>query len=281
MNVVPQDIVQFDTDNLVLSAKEYQTIRQFIYQAAGIELGEAKQALVAARLRKRLRHYGLSRYTDYIDLVNEPQNRDERQLMTDLLTTNETYFFREPSHFDFMRQQILPHHPPQQPFRCWSAASSSGEEAYSIAMELAEFFGHRPWSIVGSDISNKVLQQAVCGHYVQRRIEGIPEAYLKKYCLKGKGDYADTLLIDNKLKQYVSFVNINLIEPQPQLGQFDVIFLRNMLIYVDPSKKQQIIDNIYPRLNLGGYLFIGHSESIKGMHDNLHYIAPTIYRKVI
>ncbi|MFT6389205.1 MAG: chemotaxis protein methyltransferase CheR [Cellvibrionaceae bacterium] len=281
MNTVALNNCQPSVNDIAISSKEYQAIRQFIYKAAGIELGEAKQALVTARLRKRLRHYGLSSYADYVALANDPKHLVERQTMMDLLTTNETYFFREKSHFEFMRQRVLPHHPPRQPFRFWSAASSSGEEAYSVAMELAEFFDNNSWSVVGSDISSRVLQQASSGHYEQRRIDGIPDAYLKKYCLKGKGVYANTLLIDEAIKQYVSFVNLNLVESQPQLGQFDVIFLRNMLIYFDQSKRQQIIDNIYPRLNPGAYLFIGHSESIKGMHPNLHYVAPTIYQKII
>jgi chemotaxis protein methyltransferase CheR len=279
MDVVSLNDYQKSTNEIAISPKEYQAIRKFIYTAAGIALGDAKQALVTARLGKRLRHYGLSCYADFIALIDDPLHLDERQIVTDLLTTNETYFFREKSHFEFMRQRILPNHTPLQPFRFWSAASSSGEEAYSAAMELAEFFNDNSWSVVGTDISARVLQKASSGHYEQHRIDGIPNDYLRKYCLKGMGVNANTLLIVKDLKQYVSFMKLNLVEPQPQLGKFDVIFLRNMLIYFDQTTKQQIIENIYHRLTPGGYLFIGHSESIKGMHRNLHYVAPTIYQK--
>lgn len=266
--------------DIPLKPKEYESIRQFIYDAAGIDLGPAKQMLVTARLRKRLRHYNLTTYGAYYNLVHGPDHPGERQQMIDLLTTNETYFFRENDHFEFLKNKILPAHNKSQKFRLWSAASSSGEEAYSIAMLLADQLGNRtPWEIMGSDISTQILEKARAGHYSLYRTEGIPRHYLQKYCLKGTGPYDGTLLISPELRKRCFFQQINLIKSLPDVGRFDVIFLRNVLIYFDNETKESIVNRLSHVLRPGGFLMIGHSESLKGLNTNLHLVAPTTYQK--
>ena len=175
---------------------EFNQFQSWLYQAAGINLSSAKKALVAGRLFKRLRHYELDSYGDYFKLIMSGQRADELQVALDLLTTNETYFFREPKHFDFLRQQVLPKAAPGKVFRVWSAASSSGEEPYSLAMTLAEGLGTTPWEVVGSDISTQVLAKARSGHYAMGRAETLPQPLLVKYCLKGVGRQDGTFLVD-------------------------------------------------------------------------------------
>ena len=178
-------------------------------------------------------------YRQYYDMVTGDSHPGEHQMMLDLLATNETYFFRESGHFDFLRDQILPHRHRAQPFRVWSAASSSGEEAYSIAMLLADKLGMTPWEVFGSDISERILEKARAAHYAMTRIEGIPREYLEKYCLCGVGPQEGTLLIDRRLRERVQFVQINLNKAVPDVGSFDVIFLRNVLIYFNPEPRQR------------------------------------------
>jgi len=263
-----------------ISDSEFNLFRKFIYDYAGINLGEDKKTLVTSRLGKRLRHYVLDNFQDYFDIIMDSSHTAERQIAVDLLTTNETYFFREPKHFDFLQHQILPQWEESKPFRIWSAASSTGEEAYSTAMLLDDVLGNRPWEIFASDISSRVLKKAEQGHYLQSRIEGIPKAYLRKYCLKGKAEHEGTLLIDKSLRKRVSFSSVNLKKPYANLGFFEVIFLRNVLIYFDTQTKQHIIGQLVELLQPSGYMFIGHSESLKGINDRLEFIAPAIYRKL-
>jgi len=165
-------------------------------------------------------------------------------------------------------------------FRVWSAASSTGEEAYSIAMLLDDIMGFNAWEIFASDISSRVLKKARQGHYLQSRIDGIPEKFLRKYCLKGVNEQEGTLLIDKNLRKKVVFNAINLKQPLGDIGYFNVIFLRNVLIYFDMETKKLIIKQVVEKLQPNGYLFIGHSESLKGIHDGLESIIPTVYRKI-
>ena len=262
-----------------VSAKAYQAIREFIYAEAGIDLGASKQMLVSSRLNKRLRHHQLDSFDQYADLIIK-NNGIERQMAIDLLTTNETYFFREAEHFNALKKLVLQQHPKDRLFRLWSAASSSGEEAYSIAMVLDDFFGTRgKWEIFGSDISSRIIEKAKKGLYQTHRIDAIPKEFLRKYCLKGSGEYEGFLLVDKKLRDNTRFAEMNLTKPLPEVGQFDVIFLRNVLIYFDNKTKEKIIRSLASKLRSKGLLFIGHSESLKGMDLPLDLIAPTTYQK--
>ncbi|GMV56005.1 MAG: chemotaxis protein [Betaproteobacteria bacterium] len=259
--------------------REFRQFQDLLYRLAGISLSPAKKALVCGRLAKRLKHHRLASYGDYLKLLTGGSEPQELQIAIDLLTTNETYFFREPKHFDFLRSHILPARRPGSPFRVWSAACSSGEEPYSIAMLLADCLGGAPWEIVASDISTRVLDRAQSGHYAMERAEHIPATYLRAYCLKGIGRQHDTFLVDRSLRDRIRFRQLNLNEPLPTLGEFELILLRNVMIYFDLDTKRKVVQRLTAVLKSGGHLMIGHSESLNGVCDALQSVAPAIYRK--
>ncbi|MFC5400989.1 CheR family methyltransferase [Undibacterium sp. SXout11W] len=261
-----------------LKKNEFEWISRFMYDRTGITLNDGKQALVMGRLDKRLRKRGLTAYGDYFALLGLPGFEDETTVAIDLLTTNETYFFREPKHFDFLQKVIFPQYAKQRGLRIWSAASSSGEEAYTIAMMLAEYFPGDGWEIIGSDISTQVLEKASRALYPMSAADKIPPSLLKKYCLKGRDEFEDFFLIDSALRSRVRFLPVNLIEPLPDVGLLDVIFLRNVMIYFDQETKQKLVQRLVEKLRPGGYLFISHSETLNGMKTALKLVNPSIYR---
>lgn len=265
--------------HLTLSDQEFIQFQTMIYDIAGISMSPAKKPLVSGRLAKRVKQCGLSSYGEYFRILMQKDKRDELQVAIDLLTTNETYFFREPKHFDFMRQQLSAMRRSGRPFRVWSAASSSGEEPYTIAMVLADVLGGDAWEVVGSDISSRVLEKARGGHYPMTRIEGIPKNYLSRFCLKGTGPQEGTFLIDRSLRSRVSFLQVNLNETLPKLGEFDIIFLRNVMIYFDMDTKRKVVERMLPLLRPGGYFVVSHSESLNGITDALKIVTPSVYLK--
>ncbi len=264
---------------LSISDREFSRFQSFIFDIAGIDLDPSKKAMVSSRLAKRLRHYGLDSFGAYFDLLSGGDQPEEKQILVDLLTTNETYFFREPTHFDFLQKTILPTWRRNGAFRVWSGASSSGQEAYSIAMVLADKLSRWPWEVLGTDLSTKVLKTARTGHYPMSRIDGIPKEYLRRFCLRGTGPYEGTLLIDAAIRKRVKFVHANLNTALPDLGHFDVIFLRNVMIYFNRETKKEIVRRILSLLKPGGFFLIGHSETLKGINDSVNMVAPTIYQK--
>lgn len=262
-----------------ITDQEFAQFQRFIFDAAGITLSDSKKALVSGRLAKRLQHCQLDSYGAYLRLLASGSVPEEVQIAVDQLTTNETYFFREMKHFDFLREQALAAKSRGQPFRVWSAASSSGEEAYSIAMVLADCIETTPWEVLGTDISSKVLEGAVRALYTSERGRHIPPAYLRRFCLKGSGDYAGHLLIERNLRSRVRFQQVNLNTALPEVGQFDVVFLRNVLIYFSDETKRQVVTRVISAVKPGGYFFIGHSESLNGINDSVQSLCPAIYRK--
>jgi chemotaxis protein methyltransferase CheR len=263
-----------------ITDQEFALFQRLIYKIAGISLSDAKKVLLVGRLTRRLKQYDFATFSQYYRMLATGEHPEELQTMVDLLTTNETYFFREPKHFDFLRDEIIRKRTSPAPFRVWSAASSSGEEVYTLAMVLAENVQNSPWDIVGSDISTQVLAKAATGHYSVARTEGIPPAFMRKYCLKGVRSHAGTFLIVPELRKKIAFYQINLMNPiDAGIGDFEVIFLRNVMIYFDPETKAKVVHNLLPRLKPGGYLIIGHSETLNGITDRVEAIRPTIYRK--
>jgi chemotaxis protein methyltransferase CheR len=262
-----------------ISREEFRQFQAWIHEIAGINLAEHKQALVMGRLQSRLRHYQLGSYGDYFRLLTGGKHPGEQQIAIDLLTTNETYFFREPKHFDFLRQLVLPANRGNRTMRIWSAAGSTGEEAYSIAMVLASSMGSGQWDVLASDLSSRVLERAKTGHYAMKQAQDIPPEYLRAYCLKGVGGQDGTFVIDPKIRGHVQFMSINLNETLPQIGEFDVIFIRNVMIYFDVETKRKVIARILKNLKTGGHLIIGHSESLYGVSDQLESVVASIYRK--
>ncbi|MDD2988271.1 MAG: protein-glutamate O-methyltransferase CheR [Zoogloea sp.] len=263
-----------------ITDQEFALFQRLIYKIAGISLSDAKKVLLVGRLSRRLKHYGLPSFSLYYRLLATGQHPEELQVMVDLLTTNETYFFREPRHFEFLRDEIIRPRRSSAPFRVWSAACSTGEEVYTLAMLLAETLPNGPWEVFGSDISTQVLAKAEAGHYPLDRNEGIPPAYLVKYCLKGVRAQSGTFLITPELKRRTRFAQVNLTLPvDAEIGDFEVIFLRNVMIYFDTDTKRKVVANLLPRLKSGGHLIIGHSETLNGIQQGLEMVRATIYRK--
>ena len=263
----------------VLSDAEFGLLRDWVYARAGISMSDAKKQLVMGRLQKRVLHHRLGSYAEYHRMISSGQAREESQMALDLLTTNETYFFREPKHFDFLRTRVIPQRRAGSTFRVWSAACSSGEEPWSIAMSLGEQLHDGTWEILASDLSTRVLAQAEAGHYAMERAEHIPRAMLTKYCLRGVGAQDGTFRIGPELRRRLSFQQVNLNEKLPQVGQFDLIFLRNVLIYFNAETKAQVVARLCQHLRPGGYFFCGHSESLHGMDLPLAPIQPAIYQR--
>jgi chemotaxis protein methyltransferase CheR len=258
---------------------EFAQFQRLIYQIAGISLADSKKVLLVGRLGKRVKALGLPSFGAYFKHVTSGNDPGERQRMVDLLTTNETYFFREEAHFDFLRQTILPQHPPGQAFDVWSAASSTGEEIYTISMVLADELGvNAQWTILGTDISTHVLAIAQRGQYWLDRTRGLPEEYLRKYCLKGVRAHEGTFLIAPELRRHTRFMQVNLNTTLPEIGLFHVIFLRNVMIYFDNETKREVVARLVARLRPGGYLIVGHSESLNGINETVRAVKPTIYR---
>ena len=258
---------------------DFKRFQQLIYKIAGISLSDAKKVLLVGRLGKRLKALGLESYGDYYKYVAGGRDAAELQLMVELLTTNETYFFREEKHFEFLAERIVPDHPPGTSLDIWSAAASTGEEIYTLCMVLADTMGvNGAWTITGSDINTQVLALARSGHYPMEKARGLPPEYLRKYCLKGVRQHEGTFLIMPELRRHTRFLQVNLNQPLPSLGKFHVIFLRNVMIYFDAETKRQVVDRLTDHLHPGGYFIVGHSESLNGLTERLKAVQPTIYR---
>lgn len=262
-----------------LSDHEFKQFQRLIHQIAGIHLSDAKKPLVAGRLNKRLRSYGLASYGDYFKCLNK--DAAELQTCVDLLTTNETYFFREPKHFDFLREQLGKQGaiPSGRPLRIWSGACSSGEEPYTLALLLADILGERPWEILASDISQRILDRARTGVYSLEDSQNIPRHLLVKHCLRGVDEHQGRMMIAPALRKRIRFEQINLNTALPDYGLFDTIFLRNVMIYFNAETKRQVVSRLIKHLRPGGYFFVSHSESLNGVDDTLKLVKPSIYRK--
>ena len=262
-----------------MSADEFNWICRFLNERTGIQLKDGKQAMVMGRLEKRLRRHNFTSYGQYFRSLSQPGNELELRLAVDLLTTNETYFFREPQHFEFLCSEILPRHPLSKPLRVWSAACSSGEEPYTLGLLLTEYFASNRWEITGTDISSRVLEKAREGLYPLAAAQNIPRGLLKKHCFKGIDKYDGFLLIDPAIRKRIQFEHANLIGEIPDIGLFDIIFLRNVMIYFENETKQRVLDRLQKFLHPGGYFFISHTESLNGFKTPFKMIKPSIYQK--
>lgn len=264
----------------MLSKHSFQAVTTMFRQVSGIQLSEAKQALVAGRLQKLAQARGLRDVDAYVALLMREGDAQEMVKVVDKLTTNETYFFREPQHFDHLRRLLAERKSRAAlgDFRVWSAASSSGEEAYSIAMVLGEHFGLKGWQVIGTDLSTAMVDTARRGLYPIERARLTPMPLLKRWCLKGQGDNLGKLMVAPELRQLVRFECANLTRTLPEIGQFDLIFLRNVLIYFDGPGKADIVHRVLTRLKPAGLLFTGHAESIANLGIPAVSVAPAVYR---
>jgi chemotaxis protein methyltransferase CheR len=261
-----------------ISERAFRDIQTLFARESGIRLSFAKQSLVASRLHSRVQQLGLPDYESYFELITGEPGGHEKTLLIDLLTTHETYFFREPKHFEHLAQSVIPALR-GKPIRVWCAAASTGEEAYSAAMTLAATHHSGSWEVLGTDISERSLLTAERGLYRIERLQHMPDAALKQFCLRGKDDFAGAMLIASRLRERMEFVRHNLLDV-PRFGQFDVIFLRNVLIYFEQDMRQRIVANALEALKAGGWLYTGHADSLQGLTLPLETFAPSLHRKV-
>jgi chemotaxis protein methyltransferase CheR len=275
------DATTFSQSPPKLRTSDFDQIRKMVYEFCGVDL-TGKQVLVGTRLGKRVRDLGFDSFDKYCEHVRSEKSGAAFSMMIDTLTTNHTSFFREQQHFDFLKKSIVPSLPANSPIAIWSAACSSGEEPYTIAFSLVEALGasafHRT-TILATDISTRVLERAKLGLYPAARLDKLPPAVRRECLLKGTGQYADQCLVKREVKSLIEFRHFNLLDECSSFGPFHVIFCRNVMIYFDQQTQQTVVNSLASRLLPGGYLLIGHSESLNGIDHPLQYISPATYRK--
>ncbi len=274
----------------ILKDREFQRFSAFIYDKVGITLPPTKKTMLEARMQKRLKVLGLSGFEAYADFVfsREAQSSELVHLI-DVVTTNKTDFFRESDHFDYLAKIVLPviiksrSDCIREPVRIWSAGCSSGEEPYTLAMVLSELAETRRdfrFSILASDISSRILEQAIQAIYPDDRIEPIPDRLKKKYLLRSHDRTSSVVRICPEIRELVTFRRINFMDGDLGVRQkMDIIFCRNVVIYFDKSTQQTLMGKFHRQLQDGGCLFLGHSESLNGLNVNFQSVASTIYRK--
>jgi len=266
-----------DVNGQLPTDKEFYAFQQLILDRLGIFLPLQKKALLSNRLWKRLRVYEFVHFDQYYRFILGATGHDELKIALELITTNETYFFREPKHFEFLTEQILPKYRAGSNFRVWSAAASTGEEPYSIAMSLSDRCQSK-WELLCSDVNSSVIEQAKVGIYPDVRVKNIPDNYLRRFCRKGIGPQKGFVRVVPELREVVSFFTLNLHNDFPDIGKFDLVFLRNVLIYFENDIKAKVLERIANTLKPGGILFVGHSESLHGVTDRFAAVKPAIYR---
>lgn len=264
------------------SDQEFQRIADLMYAAVGLSYNDSKKSLIHSRLAPRIQKMGFGSFADYITMLEDVSQATEFQMAVDLLTTNETYFFREPKHYDLLQQE-LPQSPNKGALSVWSAASSFGDEAYSTAMMLSDLqMAGRigpDWSILATDVSHRVLLSAKEGVFPQDRLRAVTPERLRRYCLRGEGPSEGQVMLQDKVRQRVQFGQLNLCKPFSGLGPFDVIFLRNVLIYFDPATKVDVVDRVLALLKPGGLFFLGTAEGRVPCRTPLQTVIPGAFRK--
>ncbi len=273
-----------------MSEKEFEKLSTFIYRETGIKMPPVKITMLQSRLQKRLRHLKIRTFGEYIDYVFGENGADAEIIhMIDVVSTNKTDFFREPVHFEFLAENILPginlKTSADRPLRIWSAGCSSGEEAYTIAITINEYIEEHKedidYRILGTDISTDILQKAVNAVYREDRVANIPMNIRRKYFLKSKDPKKKAVRIVPGLRQKVSWKRLNFMDPGYDVKEsYDIIFCRNVLIYFDRQTQEDVINKLCLHLKPGGYFFLGHSESIMGMNVPVRTLKPTIYRRM-
>ncbi len=269
---------------LPVSDREFGRFQALIQREAGIFLAPVKKALLVGRLARRLRELGIASYGEYYERVVEDDG--ERVRMIDAICTNETQFFREPKHFEFLAQRVLPAwlaegeagRRPRR-LRVWSAACSSGEEPYSIAMMLLTALPGWDVEVLATDLSTKILARAQAGLWAIERAQQIPRSYLEAYMLRGYGAQTGVMKATDELRAVIRFARVNLAGDDWPGGPFDLLFCRNVLIYFDRVTKARVVDRLLDRLAEGGFLLLGHAESLTGFTDRARAAIATIYQR--
>ena len=272
-----------------LSEKDFASLRDFIEGNLGIKMPPAKRVMLESRLLKRLRTLGLDSFSQYVEIVFSQEHAETELIhMIDAVTTNKTDFFREAEHFHYLSDILLPQRLDSDAWgrngmlKLWSCASSSGEEVYTLAMVLQEFSaGHQPYSfkILGTDISTRMLDRCRAAVYPEERIQPVPEALRKKYLLRSKDKTSKLVKIRPELRARAIFHRVNLMDDDYGIrDNFHIIFCRNVIIYFDRTRQVELMKKLHDHLLPGGYLFLGHSETLAGMDVPFKSVAPTVYR---
>jgi chemotaxis protein methyltransferase CheR len=273
-----------------LSNEDFSRLSQFIYKECGIKMPITKRTMLEARLQKRLRSLGMRSFRDYCDYLFSPKGIEQELIqMIDLVTTNKTDFFREPDHFDYLLQRVLPEWVqkngvgPGRKLMVWSAGCSTGEEPYTLAMVLSEFAESCPgfkFQILATDISTRVLEKARMAIYDEERVVPVPMPMKRKYLLRSRDKASELVRIAPELREKVQFRRLNFMDSDFGMREpVDIIFCRNVIIYFDRPTQERLLNHFYGHMATGGYIFMGHSETLNGLDVPLATVHPTIYRK--
>ncbi|RPF48731.1 chemotaxis protein methyltransferase CheR [Hydrogenoanaerobacterium saccharovorans] len=267
---------------IAMTDKEFDTLTKFVKQNYGIDLTK-KRILIEGRLSNTITAKGLSSFEEYLNLIFNDKSGQEMKVLLNKLTTNHTFFLRESDHFQFLKEYVLPYlvkHRKNKDLRIWSAGCSAGQEPYTMAMVIADFFGNQSSSwdttILATDLSTHVLEQAKTGIYSAESIKDVPPEWMQKYFIDKKDG---TFEICDRIKKEVVFRHANLMEPFNYKKPFDIIFCRNVMIYYDAPTKITLVNKFYDCTANGGFLFIGHSETINRENTKYRYIKPAVYQK--
>ncbi len=266
---------------------EFKRFRDLIESELGIKMPPSKKTLLQSRFQKRLRTLGMGSFREYCDYVFSPEGLErERAHLYDAVTTNTTHFFREPRHFEFLTATVLPELAPRvgtAGLRVWSAGCSSGQEPYTLSMVLSEFAEGRPgfkYHILATDISIKILQHAVRGVYSLDAAKDVPKNLMRKYLLKSKDPKKGLVKMGPSIRSHISFRRMNFMESFQLEEHKDIIFCRNVVIYFDRPTQETLFTKFCNHLKPGGFLFIGHSESLSGMDLPLRQVIPTVFQRI-
>jgi chemotaxis protein methyltransferase CheR len=273
----------------ILKDREFNRFSSFIYDEVGIKMPPVKKTMLEARLQKRLKALGMKAFEEYADYVfSETGRKNELIHLIDVVTTNKTDFFREPAHFDYLVKSAIPsliegrESGFKTPLKIWSAGCSTGEEPYTLTMVLSEFMTANPGfraSILATDISTEVLQKARNAIYGEDRVDTIPLQMKKKYLLRSKDRSSGLVRVVPQLRSLVQFRRLNFMEDFGLQEHMDIIFCRNVIIYFDKPTQEKLLNKFRHQLVRGGYLFLGHSETLNGLDVPLTPVASTVYRK--
>jgi chemotaxis protein methyltransferase CheR len=267
-----------------ISKEAFDQISQYVNRTYGINLSEAKRNLVENRLFKRLRLLRMSSYAQYISHIFEPSGKQELDLLCDFLSTNKTYFYREPAHFEFLKK-MLGESAANKPWQVWSAACSGGDEVYTLSCIFEDIAKRRPihYHILGTDISSRMIEEANEGKYPASRINQLPSKWIENYFEKsGDQKKQEIFTAHAAVRRQVRFQQFNLIKDIPGLSRsFDIIFCRNVLIYFKEETKQQVVADLITKLNPGGYLFLAHCEGMLCRNSGLKQVSPAVFMKQV
>lgn len=273
---------------LKISDTEFQEFQELVYQRAGINLHQGKKQLVQARLGKIIRREGLQSFQEYYEQVLYDDSGTKLVELLDRISTNHTFFFREQDHLDQLSNTILPNIleldsvVSSNEIRLWSAGCSTGEEPYSIAIQVLEHGNLPPGmqlKILATDLSTNVVNIADRGVYKAEKLKNVPTKLIHKYFQKGTGNATGYYRVSSRIRSLITFRKFNLMDAFPFHKQFDIIFCRNVMIYFDKQTQQRVVDKFFQYVKPGGYFIVGHSESLSGVQHQYKYIMPTIYRK--